>query len=30
MASARSKFLELPLYHSLAKLPEPETTNDFF
>jgi hypothetical protein len=22
--------LELPLYHSLAKLPEPESTHEFF
>jgi transposase len=24
------RVLELALYHSLAKLPEPETTHDFF
>jgi len=24
------RVLELPLYHSLGKLPEPESTHDFF
>jgi hypothetical protein len=29
-ASGHFRVLELALYHSLGKLPEPESTRDFF
>ena len=30
MAFAPNRVLELSVYHSLGKLPEPESTHDFF